>query len=58
MELPAVFKPDYDSWTQILTHQGPWDHVRAAAMSMWATYALLSVTTLRRDHDVLGGRAA
>ena len=33
----------YDSWTSILTHRGPWDHVRAAALCMWGSYALLSL---------------
>jgi hypothetical protein len=33
----------YDSWTSILNHKGPWDHVRAAALCMWASYALLSI---------------
>jgi hypothetical protein len=33
----------YDSWTSILKHVGPWDHVRAAALCMWAAYSLLSL---------------
>lgn len=33
----------YDSWRAILTHQGPWDHLRAAAICMFAAYALLSL---------------
>ena len=32
-----------DSWSAILKHQGPWDHVRAAAICMWAAYAVLSL---------------
>lgn len=32
-----------DSWTAILTHQGPWDHVKAVAFCAWAAYSLLSV---------------
>jgi len=32
-----------DSWTAILKHQGPWDHVRAAALCMWGSYSLLSI---------------
>ena len=32
-----------DSWSAILKHEGPWNHVRAAALCMWATYALLSI---------------
>jgi hypothetical protein len=33
----------YDSWTSILKHAGPWDHIRAAAVCMWAAYSLLSI---------------
>ena len=33
----------YDSWTSILHHKGAWDHVRAAALCMWASYSLLSI---------------
>ncbi len=33
----------WDSWGSIVKHQGPWDHVRAAAMCMWAAYSLLSI---------------
>lgn len=33
----------YDSWLSIINHQGPWDHVRAAALCMWASYSLLSI---------------
>jgi hypothetical protein len=32
-----------DSWSAILKHEGPWDHVRAAAVCMWAAYSVLSV---------------
>ncbi len=32
-----------DSWSAILKHQGPWDHVRAAAICMWAAYSVLSI---------------
>ncbi len=35
-----------DSWSAILKHEGPWDHVKAAALCMWATYALLSILGL------------
>jgi len=31
------------SWRLILTHQGPWDSVVAAAVCMWAAHALLSL---------------
>jgi hypothetical protein len=33
----------YDSWTSILHHTGSWDHVKAAAICMWAAYSLLSL---------------
>lgn len=32
-----------ETWISILTHQGPWDHVRAVAFCAWASYATLSV---------------
>jgi hypothetical protein len=32
-----------DSWSAILRHQGQWDHVKAAAVCMWAAYSVLSV---------------
>jgi hypothetical protein len=32
-----------DSWTYILNHKGSWDHVKAAAFCMWASYSLLSI---------------
>lgn len=32
-----------DSWTSIITHQGPWDHVKAVAYCVWASYSVLSV---------------
>ena len=32
-----------DSWSSILKHEGPWDHVRAAALCMWAPYSVLSI---------------
>jgi hypothetical protein len=35
-----------DSWTTILTHQGPWDHIRAVAFSVWATYTTMSILGL------------
>ncbi len=35
-----------DSWSSILKHQGPWDHVRAAALCMWAAYSTLSILAL------------
>ena len=32
-----------DSWSAILKHEGGWDHVKAAAMCMWAAYSVLSI---------------
>jgi hypothetical protein len=34
------------SWSTILTHQGPWDHVRAVAWCVWAAYTTMSVLGL------------
>jgi hypothetical protein len=31
-----------DSWTSIINHRGPWDHVRAVAFCVWAAYSTLS----------------
>ncbi len=35
-----------DAWRVILTHQGPWDHVRAVAWCVWATYPTLALLGL------------
>jgi len=35
-----------DAWRSLLTHQGPWDPVRAVAICVWATYPTLSVLGL------------
>jgi hypothetical protein len=32
-----------DAWSAILRHEGRWDHVKAAAVCMWASYSVLSV---------------
>lgn len=32
-----------DSWSAILKHEGQWDHVKAAAMCMWAAYSVLAI---------------
>ena len=32
-----------DSWSAILKHEGQWDHVKAAAVCMWASYSVLSI---------------
>src|SRR4029079_18660336 len=33
----------FDSWSAILSHQGPWDPMRAAALCMFASYSLLAI---------------
>ena len=30
-----------DAWTQIINHQGPWDHTKAVAWCVWAAYPTL-----------------
>ena len=35
-----------DAWRTLLTHEGPWDHVRAVAWCVWATYPTLAVLGL------------
>ncbi len=35
-----------EAWIAIATHQGPWDHVRAVALCVWATYSTLSLLGL------------
>ena len=32
-----------DAWSAILEHEGQWDHVKAAAVCMWAAYSVLSI---------------
>jgi len=32
-----------DAWHGLLTHQGPWDPVRAVAVCVWATYPALAL---------------
>ena len=32
-----------DAWSALLTHEGEWDRFRAAAVSMWAAFALLAI---------------
>jgi hypothetical protein len=39
-----------DSLSAILTHKGPWDHIRAAAVCLWAAYSILSI--FRADHPL------
>lgn len=33
----------YDSWSLLLRHDGPWDHVRAVAWCMFASYSFLAI---------------
>lgn len=35
-----------DAWRGILTHEGPWDPVRAVAVCVWAAYPTLAVLGL------------
>lgn len=35
-----------DAWRGILTHEGPWDPVRAVAVCVWAAYPTLGVLGL------------
>ena len=37
-----------DAWTTIIDHKGPWDHTKAAAWCVWATYPALAVFGLIR----------
>ena len=30
------------TWTEILTHEGPWDHIDAIAWSVWTAFATLA----------------
>ncbi|HYH10283.1 MAG TPA: hypothetical protein VEK11_24760 [Thermoanaerobaculia bacterium] len=43
----------YDSWRLILTHDGPWDPVRAAAWCMFAAYSLLAILGVFRPLKML-----
>lgn len=36
-----------DAWRGILTHQGPWDPVRAVAVCVWAAYPTLGILGAR-----------
>lgn len=37
-----------EAWGVLLRHEGPWDHVRAAAFCVWATYPALALFGLFR----------
>lgn len=43
----------YDSWSYLLRHEGPWDPMRAAAWSMFASYSLLSILGVFRPLKML-----
>lgn len=43
----------YDSWRVVLTHDGAWDPVRAAAWCMFASYSLLSILGVFRPLKML-----
>jgi hypothetical protein len=36
------------TWSTIINHQGPWDHVSAVAFCVWAAYPTLSIFGLLR----------
>lgn len=36
------------AWQALLTHQGPWDPLRAVAIAVWATYPALALFGLLR----------
>jgi hypothetical protein len=40
-------------WTRITSHEGYWDPVQAAALSMWAAHALLSLIGVFRPLQML-----
>jgi len=42
-----------ESWTSIINHQGPWDHVRAVAFCVWAAYSTLLLLGLINPLKVL-----
>lgn len=37
-----------EAWGALLRHEGPWDHVRAVAFCVWATYPALALFGLFR----------
>ena len=43
----------YDSWSALIKHDGPWDPMRAAALSMFASYSLLSILGVFRPLKML-----
>lgn len=43
----------YDSWSYLIRHDGPWDPMKAAAWSMFASYSLLSILGVFRPLKML-----
>lgn len=43
----------FDSWSALLKHEGAWDPMRAAALSMFASYSLLSILGVFRPLKML-----
>ncbi|WP_257386026.1 hypothetical protein [Tahibacter caeni] len=37
-----------EAWGALLRHEGPWDHLRAVAFCVWATYPALALFGLAR----------
>ena len=35
-----------DAWRTLITHEGPWDHMRAVTFCVWATYPTLAILGL------------
>ena len=43
----------YDSWSALIQHEGTWNPMRAAALSMFAAYSLLSILGVFRPLKML-----
>ena len=41
------------AWRVILTHHGPWDHVRAVAWCVWATYPDITLFFCVRQNPII-----
>ncbi|HET7037627.1 MAG TPA: hypothetical protein VFI42_18220 [Thermomicrobiaceae bacterium] len=50
--LMAVFLGK-DAWTQVLTHEGPWDPDQAVAWCVWASFSVLAVLGIFRPLKML-----
>lgn len=42
-----------DAWTQVLTHQGPWDPDQAVAWCVWASFSVLALLGILRPLKML-----